>query len=407
MKPLYPPAVYIHERVARDPKALARVERMMAKIETPEVIEAVTDAQIEDIVGQAGWRESRRLTGIKKTEDPPVIFNAFDFDGPDAPTGQGRGDIFRGGRAWTLRDRDRVMKVGTVCQTAWELHSVRGCLFKCDYCYLQNVLNIMVNIEAMIDRLRDFVPTHPQTLYKWDSHSDILPFEPEYNASKPMVEFFGAQDRAFLMHYTKSDNVDCLRDLAHNGQTMVCWSLSAHTQSREIEIDTATSEARIEAMRKCQAWGYPVRCRFSPIIPVKNWREENRAMIERLFANVKPGVISLQTLSRFPDYEMLPRTLDVDMLDASFVTAAQEARGEMAGRIVGPLPHEKRAEIYRFIIDELNRVSPETPFSICLESPEMWEELSPLMGQSSSAYACCCGGVCTPGQPIMASRKTA
>jgi spore photoproduct lyase len=374
----------------------------MSKIETPTVTSGITDEQLEDIVRNAGWRESRRLSGNKKAEDPVVIFNSFDFSLPDGDQAQGRGDIFTGGRAWALRDRKRVLKAGTVCQTAWEIHTVRGCLFKCDYCYLQNVLNIMVNIEVFIDRFRDFVNAHSQTLYKWDSHSDILPFEPEYNASKPMVEFFGTQNKAFLMHYTKSDNVDCLEGLKHNGQTMVCWSLSGHTQSRLIEKDTATDEARIEAMRKCRAWGYHVRCRFSPVIPVKGWREENRALVERLFSKVQPDVISLQSLSRFPEYDMVPRLLDLDLLDPSFVGAAQRAKSEMEGRIVGPFPHEKRLEIYRFLLDEIKRISPQTPVSLCLESPEMWQDLGPIMGISPNAYPCCCGGLCTPGQPIMA-----
>ena len=129
-------------------------------------------------------------------------------------------------------------------------------------------------------------------------------------------------------------------------------------------------------------------------------------MIELLFSKVEPDVIGLQTLSRFPEYEMLPRLLDLDLMDPSFVEAALQAKEEMAGRIVGPLPHHKRAEIYRFLIDELQRVSPGTPFSLCLESPEMWKELGPLMGVSSERYPCCCGGMCTPCQPIMATRNS-
>ncbi len=404
MRNLVVPAVYVNERVARDTRAVARVERMMTKIETPKMVTGIDDDELDRVVTEAGWRESRRLTGIKKAGDPVVIFNAFDLDLPDTERKQGSRDIFRGGGAWSLRDRDTVMGRGRVCQTAWELHSVRGCLFRCEYCYLQNVLNIMVNIEAMVDRLGPFIEAQPQTLYKWDSQADILQLEPEYDAARPMGELFGSQKKAYLMHYTKSDNVDVLRDIAHNGQTMVCWSLSASTQSRVIEVDTATCEERIEAMRKCQSWGHPVRCRLSPVIPLVNWREENRAMIELLFSKVRPDVISLQTLSRFPDYEMLPRTLDLDLLDPAFVEAAQEAREEMTGRIYGPLPHGKRAEMYEFLIGELKRLSPETPFSICLESPEMWESLGDAMGESPRAYPCCCGPACTPDEPIMALR---
>ena len=405
MRQLYPPAVYTHERVERDPRALARVESMLSVIEAPTIVSGITDEQLEEIVRQAGWRESRRMSGAKKIEDPVIILNSFDFSLPDREHAQGRGDLFHGGGAWILRDRARVLaNQGTVCQDGWEIHTARGCLFKCDYCRLQNVLNIMVNIEEFVEHLRPFMDTHAQTLYKWDSFSDILAFEPEYDAARPMGEFFGTQRKAFLMHYTKSDNVDILREIEHNGQTMVCWSLSAHTQSRVFEVDAATCEERIEAMRKCQEWGYHVRCRLSPVVPVVNWREENRAMLELLLSKVQPDVISLWSLNRFTEYEMLPRMLDLDLLEPSFVEAAWEARDEMAGRIYGPLPHEKRAEIYRFLIGEIRRLSPQTPHSICLETPEMWQELGPVMGQSPVAYPCCCGGDCTPGQPIMLLR---
>ena len=49
-------------------------------------------------------------------------------------------------------------------------------------------------------------------------------------------------------------------------------------------------------------------------------------MIEQLFSKVQPDVVSLQTLSRFPEYEMLPRLLDLALLDSSFVEAALKAK---------------------------------------------------------------------------------
>ena len=299
MKRLQPPAIYIHERVKQDHRALARAERLLSIMDSPKIVSGITDDELAKIVQEAGWRTSRRVSGAKKAEDPTVILNAFDFDQPDGERAQGNGDLYYGGGAWARRDRKRVFaSEGTICQDAWEIHSALGCLFKCDYCALENVLNLMVNIEAFVEHLGPFIDAHAQTLYKWDSRSDILTFEPEYDATRPMVEFFGAQRKAFLMHYTKSDNVDVLRDLKHHGQTMVCWSLSAHTQSRLIEVGTATDEERIEAMRKCQEWGYHVRCRLSPIVPVANWREENRALLELLFSRVQPEVISLETLAK-------------------------------------------------------------------------------------------------------------
>jgi spore photoproduct lyase len=78
-------------------------------------------------------------------------------------------------------------------------------------------------------------------------------------ATKIFVEYFSQFENHFLMLYTKSNNVDFLLDLHHKGQTLVCWTLNASTQSRIIERDAATMEERIEAARKCQEAGYRVR----------------------------------------------------------------------------------------------------------------------------------------------------
>jgi len=50
--------------------------------------------------------------------------------------------------------------------------------------------------------------------------------------------------------------------------------MSGPTQSRLIDKRTPTTEQRIDAMRKAQSAGYLVRARLSPIVPVRNWRDE-------------------------------------------------------------------------------------------------------------------------------------
>ncbi len=381
------------------------MERMLTKISGPPVQE-IDDTELGELVRAQGWDGSRRLSGHEREGDPPMVFNRFRWDDMDEngrPTVEVPGPgpaLFYGFAPWSLRHRERVFQNnGIVCQTAWELHSVRGCLFSCQYCYFEYVVNIMLDIEELADRAMELVGREPQTLYKYDNQSDILAFEPEYGASAILTERFGQQDHAFLMHYTKSDNVDSLIGLKHNGMSIVCWTLSSHTVSREIERDAATMEQRIEAARRCQRDGYHVRFRFSPIFPLPNWREEYRECIELLFSKVKPDVISLLTLSRLPNYDMIARLFDKRLLDPKYLEAAEKAREEMKGRIYGPLPHWVREEIYAFMIAEIKRVSPETPVAICLETPEMWKSLEEELGMCPEDYVCCCGPKSTPGDP--------
>jgi hypothetical protein len=213
---------------------------------------------------------------------------------------------------------------------------------------------------------------------------------------------FARQPNAWLMHYTKSANVEPLLGLKHGGHTIVCWSLSAHTQSRLIERDTATAEERIEAGHRCQQAGYHVRYRLSPIVPVRNWRQENRDLIRLLFSRVRPDVISLLTLSRFPDYDIVERCLDTSLLDERFLAAMRLRPDEVRDRLYGPIPHALRKEMYLFCLREIRAADPTVPVSICLETHEMWRELGEELDLDPAAYPCCCGPHCVPGHPLMA-----
>jgi DNA repair photolyase len=405
---LRPPVVYVSDRVRADARCRARLERMMGAIECDRVID-VTDEDIEQLVEEQGWSESRRQTGRVKTGDPPILFNRYRWLSDDALAAYAErfpdrsGSQFFGFRPFTMRRREKQLHhQNIVCQSAWEIHSVTGCLFKCAYCSFENFLNIMLDLEEWADRLERLVDETPwQALYKYDNMSDILTFEPEYGASELLVPLFARKPNAYLMHYTKSAHVDHLLDLDHRGHTLMCWSLSGHTQSREIEVDAATCEERIDAARKCQEAGYPVRFRFSPIVPIRGWREEVRAMIDRLLATVRPEVLSLQTLSRFPEYDIVERVFDTDIFAPRFLDAMRSRPADVQGKLYGPIPHDLRKEVYEFCIDEIRRRNPGVPVSLCLESTEMWDDLEETLGIDRERYPCCCGPVCVPGDPVM------
>lgn len=125
-------------------------------------------------------------------------------------------------------------------------------------------------------------------------------------------------------------------------------------------------------------------------------------MIRLLLSKVRPEVISLQTLSRFPEYEIVERCLDVEMLDPRFLEAMREQPDEVRGQLYGPIPKAYRLEIFRVCLDEIRKRDPGVPVSLCLESHAMWDELEEDLGVDRAAYPCCCGARCVPGDPVMA-----
>jgi len=402
--------------VEEDTMMSARARRLESGIQT-KITQHIDDAELDEIV-RANRLDLPEDHGIKADVKPIIIFNRFRFDDPIELSNKRKsifpslfrnfGYKFHGYGGFDFGDTGSQAyreKTGIICQSAWKIHTICGCPFLCSYCYFAHCINIMMNVEDYVDRM-DFYLEKPvnQTLYQYDNWSDINCFEPEYGGTKLLVEYFARRKSEYLELYAgKSDSVDFLLDIDHKGKTICCWSLSGRTQSREIEHKTATMEERIAAASKCQKAGYHVRFRFSPVIPVKNWESEIREMIEHLFAEVSPDLITFETL-RFRDYNAIKRDIDLSILDREFLDVMRNAKGaEYQGC---EIPHNFRKKIYRFIINELERVSSRTPYALCRAPRDMWEEFRDDFArhnQSPERYVCNCGPDSTPDNELLNS----
>ena len=158
-------------------------------------------------------------------------------------------------------------------------------------------------------------------------------------------------------------------------------------------------KSRIRAAQKCQDAGYPVRFRFSPIIPIEGWREENEKMIRQLLSGVRPDIICIQTLTHM-SAEQIRRSMDTTHFDDEILSTMEEdAKGDMCG----PFPHETREMIYRFFLDTIRSYAPEVPIVTCLETPEMWKALGDELKMTPENYVCCCGPNSVPENPLFSA----
>lgn len=416
MYQVHPEYLCVTEWALRDERAQARLRRLAHGFGHPDP-PVLTAAELAAVAEERGWfahggeRTGAVVGGAANPTPPPcpdIVLNAFSFDSAEQHERLRQYPVLHhwllgGQSAVTLRDsRNHLRGQNAVCQTALELHCAYGCLHACDYCHIGGAFNIMVNLEALADHTRQVVSGNRWCrLWKFDNMTDTITLEPEYGASEVMVHLFAEQRDAFLLLYTKSDNVDHLLGLDHRGQALISWSLAADTASRLIEKHTPPMSDRIEAMRRCQQAGYHVRLRLSPICPVDGWREEATQMLEALFAAVRPEVITMDVLGWMNARQML-RAIDVEMLEPAFRDYVDE-RAEAAP---GPhqkhlFTHEMRREIFRHHLREIRRLSPKTPVSICMETLDMWRDLSAELGMTPGHYACCCGPTSVPGHPLL------
>ena len=415
MVPLKASKICIVEGIEEVDVLRQRARRLESGIEA-DSIEHVGDAELHQVVTENKLNSSTRH-GMNPDFEPIIIFNKFRFDEPAEMKEKRRAEfpaLFAnarhnisgyGGFDWrdsgskTYRER-----TGLVCQPAWQIHTIWGCHYRCAYCSLGKYINIMINMEEFVERLDGYIEKAPrQTLYQYDNGTDTVCFEPEYGSSRLLVEYFARREKEYLELYVgKSDNVDYLLNLDHRGHTVCCWSISGETQSTYFESGTASMHDRIASAQRCQEAGYHVRFRLSPIIPVRNWKTENREMIEHLLAQVRPDVITFETL-RFLNYDAIEKSFDLSLLEPDFMQVMQENQGEkhIQG---GEMPHDYRKKVYRFIIDELERVSPQTPYALCRAPRVMWDEFDEDFArhdQTPDYYVCNCGPTSAPGHELL------
>ncbi|NOY81393.1 MAG: hypothetical protein GXP31_10365 [Kiritimatiellaeota bacterium] len=415
---LRPERVYVTEDVFRDPRAVARVERLMTAIDA--VPETVSYADLNDLA-PVRWTSFPRWGSQTVPRDPDIVLTTGKFMGEKEKAefrrtypNLGRRDLWGfTTRVWRPDgELDwRQDRSGIVCQSAWQLHSIMGCPFRCAYCGFGGLIRILVNMEEYVEHLDEVCALDPpQRLYKWDNQTDVSAFEPEYGASKLLVEYFAGKPGKYLEIYVgKSDGIDNLLGLDHRGKTILQWSIAPRTQTALFEKETASWEERIEAARRCQEAGYIVRYRFSPMIPIRNWREEYAELVERIFARTEPDVISLCAFG-WMSVADARQCLDFEALDPAVVAAMEAAAPfiEKRGFTSGggrPIPHDARAWMFKCVLDEIRRRSPTIPVSLCLETVEMWalfqrELAMPVDPEKKSAYYCNCGPNCTPGHPF-------
>ena len=413
MYELNPRHVFVHERVYENPRATARLERMLSGLGDP-AFEVVGANDAERVIEASGASEdlpvqsNRIRQGIEKIDqDPVLLFNTFVWD--DGKTGPVAGSYtnprskylarFMAGTRPTYGRREKCDgRDGArpyVCQGGWSIHSINGCVHRCDYCGLGYAVNIMLDLEEFaLDLERVFRERPGQLLYRYDLTSDYPCFEPEYGASRVLGECFQRNGR-YLLVYTKSNNIDHLLDLPYKDHMPCYWTVATETQCRAIERGTPSLDERLEAMRKCQEAGYVVRAGFSPIVPHIGWREEATAVLEKLFAAATPDTVRLWVVCMMTCAEA-EQIFGPENLDPRFLAVMREAAPEMDGKHSGPFPADVRAEIYSHYVNEIKRISPGTPVNLCTEERLMWDMLADVLEMDPDNLYCCCGQLSVP-----------
>lgn len=415
MYPLSPPAVYAHESVTANPTYRNRLQRVVDALENSVEPIIYSDEDLPHIINRHNLFENCGNMGeMDVVPDPKLVFNTFRFDGKRdervawlaerAEVGESFAASLLGYRPWAWANYNLEgdpVRHDKVCRPCWRLHFQRGCVHKCAYCGLGGVLISAVNSDEWCENLGRLIEAHPwQETYLLEDDADVPGLEPELGCLGEIVEWFGTLEDRYVIIHTKSWNAEWMTDLRHNGNTIIVWSISADTQSREIEPVCGTTGERIEAARIAQEAGYQIRYKFKPIIPVRNWRQEASEAIDLLFQKTDPDVISL-CVFMWHNVDQMKAKLPVALLDPWALEAAEEAGLTPSETRAAPFPADVRAEIYRHYFREIRKHNPDVPVSLSTENFTMWKRLEDELGCTATNYVCGCGPNSTPGRTCL------
>ena len=285
-----------------------------------------------------------------------------------------------------------------------------GCPYRCEWCFLKGTyrgvfpfMAVRVRYDEIKQRIRNTVcrPSKP-IMFNNGELRDSLALEHLTHAAESFIPFFGELPNAYLFMLTKSANIEPILDLAHNGHTIIAWSMNAPEVSQEFEVGAPPFERRLEAARRVQAAGYPVRIRLDPIVPLGDWKRRYARTIRRIFERTTPDRITLGTLrfeeasvrnrhSYIPPESCLLREMEKmqPMLEPMQIpTGKKDKNGQMKMKTsVGKVSYseELRVKVFRFVISEIRRHF-DGPLALCKETETVW--------RSVGLDPACCECVC-------------
>lgn len=424
MYPLTPAQVYVLDGVQDNPLCAVRLERVLAALgRDPADAVVITDDSLGQVVDELRhtWPPEVVPPGCVRSFMRPLVFTAIDMSHnrrdlrpllqacPDGTSLDMLKSIY--GQFTLAIDQhphERDQRENCVCWPTYNFGTMKGCPHGCLYCGAGRsnpLVAIGLNLEEYMEKVvGPVIEANP-----WNrvfrmilSGADLITFEPEYGLHDLFTRKLAEYEDRYGHFHTTSANVEWMADLPHRDRLVGVWSTTCEAVARDIEPGAGAAIDRIKAAAKCQDMGIPVRYKFKPVVPVRNWREEYAAIIEQALKLTTPESIGF-CLYIWNTFDAMANTLGLDLLDPECVEAARTAAGDMKGVRTGPFPHDVRAEVYRTLIREVRRWDADVPLYVSTETREMWDELREELGQDPRTYICACSSVAAPGRRLAVS----
>ena len=261
----------------------------------------------------------------------------------------------------------------------WILNLGFGCPIDCTYCYLQMYSNapgiiLSANIEEYANHITEFDKKIGQKIrIGTGEFTDSLAFDDKTKYSSYLIPYFKNTKNLVLELKTKVSNIDnVLKENPHDN-VVISWSINTFNVADRFEKGAGDVEERIKAARLAAEKGFKIGFHFDPIVYSKNWEEEYRSIIEKLFSvdiiRKKTVWISLGTLRYTPGLKQIAekRFIDNDMFYTGEFYLDEDDKFRY--------PREVRIDMYNKIIKWIRLFNVTAWVYLCMEFREVWKKV--------------------------------
>lgn len=257
---------------------------------------------------------------------------------------------------------------------------VSNCHLECSYCILQSylannpALTIFANMEDYLVEIKERTSAQPHKTWRMGTGelSDSLALDPLTGFSEELVPFFAKLPNAFLELKTKTQAIDRLLHLKHEGNTVLSWSMAPQPITQQEEHKCASFGERLQAAQKVQAKGYPVGIHLDPMLFFEGWEEGYQNLVQQLARFLDPkrlAWVSIGTLR----FDGPLKGLAMQRFPRTKIFAQDFVEGED-----GKFRYFKtiRMQMYQKLWRWLKEWSEDFPRYLCMEAPWMWEQVT-------------------------------
>lgn len=243
---------------------------------------AKANDKVKDLLDSHSNLETIKLENKANSDDIKSIFQHFaELEGKSVNSFK---DKMRLGKKILYLDAVsnsfiRRFESNNECPGFWNLAVGTFCRHGCTYCFLNLTMRIRplcvehLNLSRLRSNLKNFNKRHGQggTLFNAGESSDPLDNEPLLHVWNEIVEIVRSSGNQLLC-LTKSNNIASIPepDGDHLADSVIySWSMNPTPIVHRYEPNTASTKERLEAAKKLHDFGYRIRFRVDPILPLQ------------------------------------------------------------------------------------------------------------------------------------------